>query len=192
MGHAHGRFRLIHVLATSALGAVGVHANVFHAQLRDLGILHHRIGVDRSKARVATRVGVERRNAHQAMHTNFGTQKPVGVLSLHFEGDALDARVVGLLEIEGTELEAASLHPAGIEAHEHERPILGLGATGAWSDGQDGVTAVVLAIEHLAQLHVAHVLLKRLEVLLSLGLYLSVAFQRSQFPKFGAIRQALV
>ena len=46
-------------------------------------------------------------------------------------------------------MKAAALGPAEIHAKQHLRPILRLGAAGAWMDGHDRVLAIVLAAEHL-------------------------------------------
>ncbi len=94
---------------------------------------------------MAARVGVERRNAHQAVNARFRLQQPVRVLAIHFEGDRLDARSFALQPIGDDSLETMPLGPSQVHAQQHLRPILAFGAAGAGVDGDDGAERVVLA-----------------------------------------------
>ncbi len=96
---------------------------------------------------MAARVGVERRDAHQAVDADFRLQQAVGVLAVDFEGDALDARAFAFQPVGDHGLEAVALRPAQVHAQQHLGPILALGAAGAGVDGHDGAARVVLAGE---------------------------------------------
>ena len=97
-----------------------------------------RVDENRGERRVAARVGVERRDAHQAVHADLGLQQAVGVLAVDFESDGLDARAFALQPVGDHGLEAVALRPAQVHAQQHFGPVLAFGAAGAGMDGHDG------------------------------------------------------
>ena len=95
--------------------------------------------------------GVERRDAHQPMHTAFAGQHSKNSFSRDGKGSRFDAGFFAILIIVDLGLEALLLGPAQIHAHEHLGPVLAFGAARAGVDGDDGVHAIGLAGEHGAR-----------------------------------------
>ena len=71
VGDSHCRIRHVDVLAAGPAGAKGVDAQVFRADVNLDLVVDLRIHVDRGEGRVPTRVGVERGDADQSVHTDF-------------------------------------------------------------------------------------------------------------------------
>jgi len=92
--------------------------------------------------------GVEGRDPHQAVDATLGLEIAVGVFAGGGERSALDAGFLARLVVDQLELVAFALHPTGVHAIEHLRPVLGLGPAGAGVDGDDGVLCIVLSVEH--------------------------------------------
>ena len=92
-------------------------------------------------------VGVERRDAHQPVYAALSLEVAVGVVAVHLEGDGLDARLVAVEQVDLAHLEAHALGVADVHAVEHLRPVLRLGAARARVQREQGVAAVVFAVE---------------------------------------------
>ena len=88
---------------------------------------------------------IERRNADQTVDPDFGIQQAVGVQAVHFKRDGLDACPVAVEFIGDHGLEALTLGPAEVHAHQHFGPVLRFGTAGTGVDGDDGVELVVIA-----------------------------------------------
>jgi hypothetical protein len=133
MGESDGRVGLVHVLAAGTARAIRVDAQVLVADA-DLDVLldvgHHE---HRRERRLTACVGVERRDAHQAVHAGLRLRVAVGVRSLQADRRALDAGALPRLLLEQLGLEPAALRPAQVNL-------------------DDGVTGIVLAAEELLQL----------------------------------------
>ena len=97
---------------------------------------HH---LHEGERRVTGVVGVERREADQAVDAALAAQPPEGVAAVDLQRRALDAGFVAGHDVEEVGLVAAALRPAQVHAQEHLRPVLRLGAAGAGVDGDDGV-----------------------------------------------------
>jgi hypothetical protein len=82
MGDAHRAFGLVDVLAAGAGRAIDVDAHILFRNVDLDRLIDHRIDRDARKARVAARIGIERRNAHQPMHAGFGLEPAIGILAL--------------------------------------------------------------------------------------------------------------
>ena len=86
---AHGGFNFVYVLSAFAAGTIRV-ATDFGFRNDDVRldeIAQFRNGVHAGKTRVATFVGIKRRNAHEPVNAAFGFAKTVGVFALDAEGD---------------------------------------------------------------------------------------------------------
>ena len=79
------------------------------------------------------------------MHSDLAAEQTVGELPGDTEGSRLDARLFARLMIVQHGLEAVTLAPAQVHAHQHFGPVLRFGAAGAGMDGHDGVVAVGIA-----------------------------------------------
>ena len=99
MGDAHGGIGRVDVLAAGARGAVGVDPAVGLLDLDLDAVVDHRIDPDGGEARVAARVGIEGRDAHQPVHAGLGLQPAIGVLALDRAGRGLDAGLLAVRDI---------------------------------------------------------------------------------------------
>ena len=140
-------FGLVDVLAAGAAGAHRVDAHVGLLDVDIDAVVDHRIDVDAGERSVPARIGVERRDAHQAMHAALGLEPAVGVVALDLDGRRLDAGLFALRLLDVVDLEAVLLRPAHIHAQQHAGPVLALGAAGAGMDLEIAVVGVGLAGE---------------------------------------------
>jgi hypothetical protein len=148
MRDAHGAAGLVDVLAAGAAGTENIDPQVLIFNDHYDFVVELGIDEDRRKRCVPFAAGVKRGNPHQAMNTALGLHVSIGVLTRGGEGGALDAGFFTGLEVDQFQLEALALNPAGVHAEEYLRPVLGLGAAGPGIDGDDGILAVVLAVQH--------------------------------------------
>ena len=135
------------MLASRARGAVDVDLEVLIADLDVDLLVHHGVHEDRREARVPARLGVEGGDPHEAMHARLGSEEPEGVFPLHLEHRTLDPRLFPFGEVEDVDRVALPLRPARVHAHEHLRPVLGLGAARAGADLHLRVAEVVSPLE---------------------------------------------
>ena len=91
VGEADRRFGLVDVLAAGPARAQRIGAHVGFLDVDDDAVVDHRIDVDARERRVPARVGIERRDAHQAMHAVLGLEPAEGVAALDLDGRRLDA-----------------------------------------------------------------------------------------------------
>ncbi len=169
VGDAHGRVGLVHVLAARAGRAVGIDPQVLLVDL-DLDLVgDHRPHVHLRERGVAARLGVERRDAHQAVDAALGAEEAVGVLALGDEGGGLEPRLLALGRLPHLDLEAAALGPAQVHAKEHLGPVLGVGPAGTRAHRHDGVARVVLTVEEAGLLELGKAPLDRGELRVELG-----------------------
>ena len=91
--------------------AEGIDAQVFQLDIDLDLVVDLRIDEHRSERSVPPRVGIERRDAHQPVHADFGLQQAVGVLAVDFEGDRLDARAFAFQPV-GDDRSSKSLRSA--------------------------------------------------------------------------------
>src|ERR1019366_7471832 len=87
-------------------------------------VVHLREDEDAGEGGVTARVGVEGRDAHQAVDADFGLQQAVGVLAVDLEGGALDARSFAFQAVGHDGGEALALGPPQVHAEQHLGPIL--------------------------------------------------------------------
>ena len=142
---AHGGVRRVDVLAAGARRAIRVDAAFAFVDLNVDVVVDHRVHPHRRKAGVAARVGIVRRDAHQAMHARFRLQPAVGVLALDLDGDGFDAGLFAGALLQRCHLVAALLGPAHVHARQHRGPILAFRAAGTGVHLEVGVVAVRLA-----------------------------------------------
>jgi hypothetical protein len=94
---------------------IDVHGNV----LGDL-----RGHVHRGERRVSPSRSIERRDAHEAMHSALGRQQPVRVASRNRRRAALDAGLIAGRDLDNLRRKPAPLRPPQVHAQEHVGPIL--------------------------------------------------------------------
>ena len=127
-------FGLVDVLAAGAAGAHGVdaHVGLFHVDVD--AVVDHRIDGDAGERSMPAGIGVEWRDAHQAMHAVLGLEPAIGVVALDLDGGRFDAGFFALRLLDVVDLETVLLGPAHIHAQQHVGPVLALGAAGAGMD----------------------------------------------------------
>ncbi len=96
---------------------------------------------------MAAGVGVERRDADQAMHADLRLQQAVGILAVDLEGGGFDAGAFTLQPVGDDGLEAVALGPPQVHAEQHFGPVLAFGAARTGVNGDDGAAHVVFAGE---------------------------------------------
>ena len=142
-----GRLHFVDVLPALAARAERVDPQIVRIH-DDLDfVVDFRDHENRRERRVAPRLLVERRNAHETMHAAFAAEHAIGVLALDLHRGGLDASFFTRRRIEDVRAEAFVLGPAEIHAQQHFGPILRFGAARARLDGEDGVQVVVVAAE---------------------------------------------
>src|SRR5262249_37976586 len=136
VGEAHRRLGLVDVLPAGAARPHGVSAHVGLLDLDDDTVVDNGIDRDAGEGGVPTGVGVERRDAHEAMHAVLALEPAISIVALHLDGGRLDAGLFagGLLQV--FDLVAVLLGPARVHAQQHIRPVLALSAAGAGVDFQ--------------------------------------------------------
>ena len=155
MGDTHRGVGHVDMLAARASGTEGVDAKVVQLDI-DLDFVVD-LGVDeyRRERRMPASVGVEGRDAHEAMHADLRLQKPIRIRTVNFESSGLDARPFAFETVGKDDLEVVAFGPAEIHTEQHFGPVLRFGAAGAGVDGHDGVAAVVLTGEEHAGFEMA-------------------------------------
>src|ERR1019366_2766555 len=109
--NAHGGLGLIDVLAARAARPHDVDAEILLVDVELDGLVDVWIDEDAGERSMASRLRVERRDAHQAMHAVFRAQVAVSPLAGDAEGNALDTRFVPRLQVEDLALVAAPYAP---------------------------------------------------------------------------------
>jgi hypothetical protein len=96
---------------------------------------------------VTPRILIERRDAHQTMHSGLGGEKAVRVFAFDFECHALDTGLFSRLVVDNLSLETTPFSPLQIHAQKHLGPVLGFRASGARMNRTNGVARIVLAAQ---------------------------------------------
>src|SRR5262249_24975319 len=147
MGVADTALGLVLVLAAGPAAAEGVALQLFGADLdlnRTLDFRHH---VDGGKGSLPACVGVERADAHQAVHAPLALEIAVSEFTDHVERSAANAGLVIAQLVDDLDLEAVTFGPTGIQAEQHLRPIASLRAAGAGLDLEVGIAGILGAAQ---------------------------------------------
>ena len=157
---AHGRRRLVDVLAAGAGRAIGIDAEIVVVDgdlvvIFDLG--QH---LDQRERGVAPVGGIERREAHQPVRPRLRLGVAVGARPANLDRRVLDPGFLAVGGIEDLRFQPAPLRPAHVHAGEHLRPVLGVDPAFAGVDDEDGVGAVVRPGEGRVQLELVDLLLE--------------------------------
>ena len=92
---------------------------------------------------MSARIGIERRNTNETVHSRLRPQKPVSVLAANLQHRSLYPRFLALALVEDAYLKSAALGPASVHAHQHLRPVLGFCPAGAGADLELRVAVIV-------------------------------------------------
>src|ERR1700739_3372874 len=101
---------------------------------------------------MAPRIGIERRDAHEAMNARLRLQPAIGIMAGYLDGRGFDTGLFALRLLEILDLEAVLFGPARVHAKQHFSPVLALGAAGAGMHFEIGIELVGLAREKRLQL----------------------------------------
>ena len=142
MGDAHGGIGPVDILSARAAGAVGVDLQIFLIDLNRDVVAEFGKRIGGGERGMASRIAVERRDAHKPVNAAFRLEVAVGELSFHAKRHALDARLLARLQIDNFILEALALEPAPVHAHENARPVARLGSARAGVNEEKAVVAV--------------------------------------------------
>ena len=152
VGQPDRRLGLVDVLAARPARPQHVDADVRFLDLHVDAVVDRRIDIHAGERGVPARVGVERRDAHQAMHAALGLEPAIGVAALDLDGGRLDARLFAAGLLDPVDLEAVLLGPARVHSQQHAGPVLALGAAGAGMHLQVAVIGVRLARQERLEL----------------------------------------
>ena len=148
----HTRLDLVHVLSTRTAGAESVPREVRRIDVDLDGVVHQRNDEHGGERGHTLSLRIERGDAHQAVHTVFALQVTVGEVSLHLDGDGLDARLVSFEQVGDLRLVSFRFAPAEVHSHEHIAPVLRFRSSGTRHDLQDSAHLILLLAEHVLQL----------------------------------------
>src|SRR5574341_1469292 len=104
------------MLTARAAGTVGIDAQIGLVDFNLYIVVHFRVNEHRSERSVPARIGVEWRDAHEAVNAGFGFEISVGIVALHVEGYAFHTRFFPRLIIEDLFAIAATVAPPQIHA----------------------------------------------------------------------------
>src|SRR2546423_1953898 len=116
------------------------------------------------------------------MHSRLRMQESVGIRSANLENRSLDSCFFAFALVENAHLEAAPLCPACVHPHQHLRPILCLGATGAGTDLDLRISEIIRTTKQRLELERSHLIAKLRGFGVELALHL----------RLGAVLQHLV
>ena len=155
MAHARRGLHFVDVLASFAAAPIGVNLDFGRVDFDRGGVgqLGHHIHA--GKRRVASFVGVERRNSDEAVDSALGGQVAEGVFARHPQGHRFDADFVPVLDVDNRNAESAAFRPALIHTQKHVGPIAGLGSSRSGLDAEEGVGCVARPGKEHLQLKLA-------------------------------------
>src|ERR1700689_4560458 len=116
------------MLSALAAGAVGIDANVFRLNDNFDAFVDLRRHINAGKRSVPPLGLIERRNAHQAVYTDFPLQQTESVLAIPRERRRLESGFFAGLVVVENGLKPASPGPSQVHAQQHGGPVLRLGA----------------------------------------------------------------
>ena len=174
MCQPHRRAGLVDVLAAGTRRAEHVHADVLVADLDVDLVVDDGVDERRRKAGMPARLRVERRDPHEPVHTRFRLEKAKGIHAFDLQHRALDPGFFPDAHVEDVNAVPLSLGPARIHAHQHLRPILGLGAARASADLELGVAEIVRSRQERPQAKGRELLAQHRRLALDFGAQLLV------------------
>ncbi len=164
MRNPHGGLGLVDVLTTRAARPINVDPKIARIDL-DVDVVVE-LGRDENgcERRMTPMSRIERRLAHEPVHTGLGTQPAKRVLADEVDRRTLDPGDLTRRVLQHLRLETLGFSPAQIHSVQHGGPVLSFGATGPRLDVDERVMRVHLSAEHPAELELGDFLLDAAEV----------------------------
>src|SRR5271163_4418372 len=130
MGDADRTVGLVDVLPTRSRRAISVDAEFLVVDLDLDLVVDDRVDPDRSEARMAPSVRIERRDADEPMYPAFGLQPAIGVEAADRNGGRFEPGFFAAAFFEPLDLVAVGFRPAHVHPQHHLGPVLRFGAAG--------------------------------------------------------------
>ena len=151
VAEADARFDLVDVLAASAAGTEGVPAEARLVDHDFDGVVDEGCDADGGEGGHALALCVEGAYADKAVDAGFALEVAEGVVAFNLHGDALDASPFAVEAVGDGYAVVVGFGIADVHAHEHLSPVLCFNTTGTGIDGEDGIEAVALSLEHVLE-----------------------------------------
>ena len=127
---------------------------------------------------VAAVGAVEGAEPHEPVDAALGLEEAVRVLALRGQRRRLQSRLLPRARLDELGLEATVGGPAQVHPQQHLGPVLRVRSAGAGVDRDDGVAAVVLAVEERVLLEPLELAAKRLQLGLDVGRELGLELEQ--------------
>ena len=119
------------------------------------------------------------------MGAALGAQVPIRIGALDGQRRAADAGLVPRRRLDDLRLVALALGPAEIHAHQHLRPVRGVGPADAGAEREHRVAVVVWTGELCLERRVRDLIAERGEFALEVGLHRGIVGQRCELGQVG-------
>ena len=124
------------------------------------------------------------------MYARLGAEVAEYLRPLDVKVDRLDARLLAIAAAEFLDLVAARLEEAKVHAHQHRRPVAGLGSPGSCLDAEVAIAFVVGAGQQRQQRHLVDGADQRQALALGLLARVLVVFGLGQFDEHAEVVKA--
>ena len=152
MPHADSGLDLVDVLAAVATGTERVPFQVRRVYLDVDRVIDQRIDENGRECGLALALGVERRKAHESVHTILSLEIAVGIVALDLDRGRLYSRLVSFKKVSDSHFVTVPLAPAHIHPHQHRTPVVRLGAARSGIYRQHGSKVVPFRAQHIPKL----------------------------------------
>ena len=144
MGKADCGFRLVHVLPTSAAGAIRVNANLIPVECYLCIIFNFGNHFKHGERGLPTFLSVEWRDANKSMHTAFRAKPTEGIPSANLQDNAAVAGTFTFGGVNNLGRKTVSLRPAHVRPQQDRGPVTRFGSTCASLNRDDCIGVGVL------------------------------------------------
>lgn len=130
-----------------------------------------------------TPIGVEGRDADQAMNARFRLEVSVGIGTFDCKGHAFNPSLVSRQKIDNLRLVALSLAPAQEHPKDHFGPVLRLRAAGTGIDANNGVALILQSAQFLLEFQGLNLFFQGVQALFELVFRFLVRFLFKELDK---------
>ena len=136
------------MLTTCTTSSVGINTDIIRLDFNFRIVLNFRHNIAGRKRGLPSACAVEGRHTHQTVNPLLGFQIAIGIFAVHLNGNGFQSGFIAVQHIQYLNLEAFLLRPSGIHAEKHICPVTRLCAARPCMQGNNGIVAVIFAIEH--------------------------------------------